>query len=297
MSKLIRFWILVACSLPLVSATGARAADPQRSMGGALCKDNPYNCADAINPLPRTDTVWLEDMTWMDARDAIASGKTTVIVPVGGLDPNGPWIAISKHNLIVRTLCESIARMLGNALCAPVVKFVPLGGIAPEYSDSPGAIYVSESTYEALLTDIVSDLKVHGFKSIVLIGDHGPDADGMQAVSDRLTKEWHGTPAIVHVPEFFKSWDAAVDVMYKQGLGKPGVTDGLHDDPTVSLIMMQSDVESVRWQERVKLGKTTIDGVSIADKQKDLAWGKELVDARTRFTVEAIRKRLAEAHH
>jgi len=30
----------------------------------------------------------------------------------------------------VRTLCESIARMLGNALCAPVVKFVPLGELS-----------------------------------------------------------------------------------------------------------------------------------------------------------------------
>ena len=292
-------WIKISAvtALWLSFIAGVRADDPHRSLGGALCKDSPYNCADAANPLPLPNTVWLEEMTWMDARDAIASGKTTVIVPVGGLDPNGPWIAISKHNLIVGALCESIARMLGNALCAPVVKFVPLGGIAPEYSDAPGALYVSEPTYEALLTDIASDLKVHGFKSIVLIGDHGPDAEGMQAVADRLTKEWHGIPVIVHVPEFFKSWDGVVDIMYKKGLGKPGVTDGLHDDPTVTLIMMQSDIESVRWAERVKLGKATIDGVSIADKQKALAWGKELVDYRTRFTVEAIRKRLGSGGH
>ena len=119
--------------------------------------------------------------------------------------------------------------------------FVPLGGIATEYSDSPGAIYVSESTYEALLTEIATDLKIHGFKSIVMIGDHSPDAEGMQAVADRLTAQWHGKPAIVHVPEFFKSWDGVVDILYKKGLGKAGVTDGLHDDPTVTMIMMQSD--------------------------------------------------------
>ncbi len=297
MESWIKNSILAAWCLSLIAAAPARAGDPERSLGGALCKDSPYNCARAANPLPRPDTVWMEDMTWMDVRDAIGAGKTTAIVPVGGLDPNGPWIAISKHNLIVNTLCESIARMLGNALCAPVVKFVPLGGIATEYSDSPGAIYVSESTFEALLADIVSDLKVHGFKSIVLIGDHSPDAEGMQAVATRFTAEWHGTPAVVHIPEFFKSWDGVVEILYKKGLGKAGVTDGLHDDPTVTLIMMQSDPESVHWKERVKLGKATIDGVSIADRQKDLAWGKELVDYRTRFTVDAIRKALADASH
>jgi creatinine amidohydrolase len=297
MATWIKHPVLASCCLLFVAAGAVRADDSQRSLGGALCKDSPYNCADAANPLPRPDTVWMEDMTWMDVRDAIASGKTTAIVPVGGLDPNGPWIAISKHNLIVSTLCDSIARSLGNALCAPVVKFVPLGGIATEYSDSPGAIYVSESTYEAELADIVSDLKVHGFKSIVLIGDHSPDAEGMKAVADRFTAEWHGAPAVVHIPEFFKSWDGAVEILYKKGLGKPGVTDGLHDDPTVSLLMMLSDPESVRWKERVRLGKATIDGVSIADQKKSLALGKELADYRTRFTVDAIRKALGPAGH
>jgi hypothetical protein len=36
-----------------------------------------------------------------------------------------------------------------------------------------------------------------------------------------------------------------------------------------------------------------IDGVSIADKNKDIAWGRELVEYRTRYTVEGIRKALA----
>jgi creatinine amidohydrolase/Fe(II)-dependent formamide hydrolase-like protein len=235
----------------------------------------------------------MEDMTWLDVRDAIAAGKTTALIPAGGLDANGPWIAISKHDLIVTTLCESIARALGNALCAPVIKYVPLGGVAPEFSDAPGALYVSEATYEAMLADIVADLKVHGFKSIVMFGDHGPDADGMKAVADKFTAQWHGAPAVVHIPEFYKSWDGTVEILYKKGLGKPGVTDGLHDDPTVTSIMMLSDPESVRWKERVKLGKAVIDGVSIADQNKDIAWGRELVEYRTRYTVEGIRKALA----
>src|SRR5688572_24569337 len=44
---------------------GGRQAGPP-SMGGGQCSANPLNCPDAPNPLPKADTVWLEEMTWMD---------------------------------------------------------------------------------------------------------------------------------------------------------------------------------------------------------------------------------------
>ena len=53
------------------SAQGDTQMDP-RSMGGGDCAQNPLNCRDTPNPLPPTDTVWLEQMTWMDVRDALA---------------------------------------------------------------------------------------------------------------------------------------------------------------------------------------------------------------------------------
>jgi hypothetical protein len=35
-------------------------------------------------PIPAHDTVLMEDMTWMEIRDAMRSGKNTVIVATGG---------------------------------------------------------------------------------------------------------------------------------------------------------------------------------------------------------------------
>ena len=52
--------------------------------------------------LPRPDSVYLEDLTWMEVRDAIARGKTTVIVPTGGTEQNGPHMALGKHNFLVQ---------------------------------------------------------------------------------------------------------------------------------------------------------------------------------------------------
>ena len=71
-------------------ATSAKAQVTQaasaRDMGGGRCANNPYNCADAVNPVPTPNTVWMEEMTWMDVRDALKAGKTTAIIATGTAD-------------------------------------------------------------------------------------------------------------------------------------------------------------------------------------------------------------------
>ena len=60
------------------------------------------------------------------------------------------------------------------------------------------------------------------------------------------------------------------------GVTKPDMKgDNLHDDPGITMNMMVTDPESVRWEGRVKAGKATINGVSIADKAKAAGDRKE----------------------
>src|SRR5437879_5905437 len=93
---------------------------------------------DPVNPDPNSartieavDSVFIEELTWMEIRDAMKTGKTTVIIPTGGVEQNGPYLVTGKHNYILRATTEAIARKLGNALVAPIVPFVPEGDIEP----------------------------------------------------------------------------------------------------------------------------------------------------------------------
>jgi hypothetical protein len=45
---------------------------------------------DAPRPIDAVDAVWIEEQTWIETRDAIRGGKTTVIVGSGGDEQNGP---------------------------------------------------------------------------------------------------------------------------------------------------------------------------------------------------------------
>jgi len=282
------------CLVLAFAANAQQAKDPSSS-GGGRCQKSIYNCLDTPNPLPQVDTVWLEEMTWMDVRDALAAGKKTMIIPTGGVEPNGPWVALGKHDYVLRATCDAIARKLGNALCAPIIAFVAEGDLESKsgHMDSVGTISLREETYEALITDVARSMKAHGFEHIILISDNGGlNQAGMKTVAQQLNTQW-GAPIVHDIPEYYRSWEGADAILLKKGLTKAGVRDGIHDDPSVTLLMMLTDPRNVRWQERVKIGKATIDGVSLVDKKKALEWGRELLDYRASVTVAAINQAVA----
>ena len=250
-------------------------------------------------PIDAVDTVWIEEMTWLEVRDAMKAGKTTVIVATGGVEQNGPYLATGKHNYVNRATCEAIARKLGNALCAPNVPFVPEGDIEPKSGHMiyPGTISLSESTFQALLTDIASSLKAHGFEHIILIGDSGGNQSGMKTVAANLTSRWGtGSKTTIHfIPEYYQypeayKWAAA-------NLGWKEVPEGHHDDPTISTIMMTVDPNAVRIKQRIAKKKASINGIPLAPVEQAVAWGKKLVDYRAQVTVDAIKKALANPTH
>ena len=299
-ASIITFLLLIAAAplamqQPPAQGRGQRPPADPRSAGGGNCASNPFNCVDTPNPLTPPDTVWMEDMTWMDVRDAMKAGKRTVIISTGGIEPNGPWLALGKHNYVLRANCDAIARKLGNALCAPIIPLVPEGSIEPKSSHmiTVGTISMREETFQAMLTDVVHSFKVHGFQNIILIGDSGGNQAGMKAVAEKLNAQWSGSPVVAHIPEYYDY--ASVGKFLDQiGVTKEGQAgDNLHDDPGITMNMFITDPQTVRWDARVKAGKATINGVSIADKAKTLETAKKIVDMRATNTVAAIKKAIA----
>jgi creatinine amidohydrolase/Fe(II)-dependent formamide hydrolase-like protein len=231
----------------------------------------------------------------MDVRDAMKAGKTTVIVPTGGIEPNGPWLALGKHNYVMTVNCDAIARKLGNALCAPIVKHVPEGTIEPPDGSmiTVGTISMRRETFEAILTDTAHSLKVHGFENIIFVGDSGGNQSGQKAVAERLNAKWNGHPVVAHIPEYYDNASVAKFLVSIGVTTEDQKSDNLHDEPFYTFNMLIADVESVRWSQRVKHGMATIDGVSIADKEKSLDIARKVVGFRADTAVAAIKRAIA----
>ena len=151
------------------------------------------------------DTVFLEELTWPELRALVQAGKTTIILPSGGTEQNGPHMALGKHNVRVRALSERIARELGNAVVGPVNAYVPEGGLGPPtgHMRFPGTITVPDDVFRRVLESAARSVRLHGFRDVVFLGDHGSTQAGERAVAARLNREWAATPARAHAVEAY----------------------------------------------------------------------------------------------
>ena len=156
------------------------------------------------------DTVLLEELTWTELRELIGSKTTTIIVPVGGIEQSGPHMTLGKHNLRVKVLSEKIARALGHTLVAPVIAYVPEGRLSPAtgHMRFPGTVTVPDETFQKVLEYAARSFRLHGFRNIVLLGDHGGTQADQKAVAGRLNREWAAAPARVHaIEDYYRAAD------------------------------------------------------------------------------------------
>ncbi|MFT8711704.1 creatininase family protein [Komagataeibacter rhaeticus] len=195
------------------------------------------------------DTVDFAALTWTEIRDALRGGETSIIIPVGGTEQSGPYIAVGKHDVRAMILARRIARQAGHALVAPVIAYVPEGGTSPRTSHMrfPGTISVTPATFRALLADAAESFRVQGFSRVVLIGDHGGYQKDLRAVADLLNRRWRGLGAhVLYIPAYYD----VVPGAYATWLRNHGhaAEVGMHADLSDTSLMLALDPALVRAQ-------------------------------------------------
>lgn len=247
----------------------------------------------ALTPTARAAvpaSVFIEDLTWTELRDLIAAGKTTVIIPIGGTEQNGPHMAIGKHNVRVKLLAGKIAAELGNALVAPVIAYVPEGPVDKPtgHMRFPGTITVPESAFATTLEYAARSFSLHGFRDIVFLGDHGSYQNDEAAVAQRLDREWAATPVRVHaILEYYQASEHGFAALL-ESKGYPASEVGTHAGLADTSLMMALDPNLVR-ADRLKPGEGDNGDPSRASAEL----GKLGVDLIVAKAVEAIRQAVA----
>lgn len=255
--------------------------------------------ADAASSAATGAPLYLEAMTSPEVRDAVKAGTTTIIIPIGGTEQNGPHMTLGKHNVRVHALAGRIAAELKNTLVAPVLAYVPEGSISPPaaHMKFAGTISISDDTFRALLDSAARSFAQHGFTDIIFIGDHGSYQSQLAAVADGLNKRWAGSAPRAH---FIRDYYRTSVAPYTQILRAKGLTDaqiGLHAGSADTALMLAVDPDQVRSHRindaaEAKHGGPA-NGVSGDPRAATAALGQLGVDAMVSASVSEIRKALA----
>lgn len=236
--------------------------------------------------------VYLEELTSVELHAAIALGNTTVLVPIGGTEQNGPHMALGKHNLRVKLLAGEIAQRLGNAIVAPVVAYVPEGAIFPPVAHMrfSGTISISDATFESLLESTARSFKQHGFRDVVFLGDHGGYQKSEVRAADTINKEWasDGRCRALALTAYYEASQAP----YIQALRGKGFTDaeiGTHAGLADTSLMLALDKSLVRMDLLAQGAKATpADGVYGDPRKSSAELGQIGVRKIVEQSVQAI---------
>lgn len=242
--------------------------------------------------------VQVEEFTWTELRDAVKSGTTTVIIPIGGTEQSGAHMALGKHNVRVKVLAERIARALGHTVVAPVVAYVPEGRITPptQHMRYTGTVSIPDDAFKAIIDGAARSFKQHGFTDVVLIGDHGGYQSLLADVASRLNRDWTSSTARAH---FIGAYYEAAQAPYNQALRDHGLTDaqiGLHAGVADTSLMLATDASLVRF-DQMKVDRDAAAekalGVSGDPRRASAALGQLGVELIVSRTSAAIRQAIA----
>ncbi|UMM63951.1 hypothetical protein DM15PD_09310 [Aristophania vespae] len=232
--------------------------------------------------------------SWTEITQALKEGSTTVIVPIGGTEQSGPYIAVDKHNRRVHYLAGEIARNLGGTFVAPVIAYVPEGSTNPRQSHMrfAGTLSIPPHVFAGLLEGIAESLKVQGFKAIVLLGDHGGYQKQLAQIAQSLNRKWQKEGAQARLL-YVKNYYDVIPHSYAQLLAKKGLKPflGQHADLSDTSLTLAVDPSLVRLKALKQAPKPGIaDGVYGGDPRPASAeigrWGIEM---QLNEAVKAIR--------
>ena len=249
------------------------------------------------------ERVEFEKMTWIEVKAALAAGKNTVLIYTGGVEERGPQNVNGGHNLMAHATVESIARQLGNAIYLPVLPYSP-NNADPMF---PGTVGLTDELLRALLTRLAEQSIVNGFKTIVLLGDHGGGQPEVYASVARELDEQYASQG-VHVYYCDRVYRTNAD--FDRYLAEHGFPSSLHGGvpDTSEMLFLDRDHSWVRRSElQQAVGSPVIEGRAaigpdgpkngiIGDARRSTAvLGRRLFQMKVDAAVRQIREFQAEA--
>ena len=184
------------------------------------------------------DNVLMEEMAWPAIKQAMEAGKDTAIVVAGAIEQHGPHLPTGTDTIIGYALAEAVARNLGNALVAPVIR----PALSFHHIGFPGTLTLGMTTFVKMLEEFCLSLKAHGFKNLVLFTSHGGNTDALKAFTPDIAQKLAPGTRLLFVHTVRKNLQAIQQQL--AGKGIPPAKDGVHSgfSETSIMLMLRPDL-------------------------------------------------------
>ncbi len=129
---------------------------------------------------PATKKYLLANMSSPQVADYLKKDQR-IILPIGSTEQHGPDAITGIDHITATGIAYAVSELSG-ILCAPPLNY----GMAMHHLGFPGTMAIRPTTYINLICDLISSLKRHGFKKLIVINGHGGNKGPFQnALAER----------------------------------------------------------------------------------------------------------------
>lgn len=210
--------------------------------------------------------VWLEDLTWPEAKQRF-DADAVVVVPIGAASKaHGAHLPLKTDALTARALGQKLVDRLP-VVAAPVVGF----GYYPAFTSFAGSQHLTVDTFKALMREIIASLTVHGVRRIALINT----GVSTEKPLDEIAAE---TGALV----------LHMRLMGQTAEGLIEHKEGGHADERETSVMLALDPRSVRMTELKPAADFKVSAATGDPSRASAFKGERLLAARIDDMVQAL---------
>ena len=240
----------------------------------------------------QTRSVYIEDLTWFEIRDAMAAGKTGAIIYAGGTEQNGPHMALVKHNLIAHHVAGQIAERLGTALVYPVMPFSPAGDATEKtgHMRFPGTVTLSSEVFLGVMRQVAQSALAAGFKQVYLMGDHGGGQAELRLAAEGLDTDARRKGARVYYVDMATQSGQQMNAYMAERKIAPGGHAGVAE--TAQVVALDTDGRYIRRDRFAAsaAGPEPANGMMANVSPATAEVGKVFLEYKVASAVEQIRR-------
>jgi len=108
--------------------------------------------------------VWLEELTWPEAKQRF-DADAVVVIPIGAASKaHGAHLPLKTDALTARALAQKLIERLP-VVAAPVVGF----GYYPAFTGFAGSQHLTAETFKAVMRELIGSFTAHGVRRIALV--------------------------------------------------------------------------------------------------------------------------------
>ena len=179
-------------------------------------------------------------MTWPEIRRHLDAGRDTIVAAFGATEQHGPHLPLATDTLLGDQIAARVADQL-DALVAPTIPI----GCSSHHQAFAGTLSLTDSTFSAIVGDLVESFARSGFHRAILLPSHGGNFAPLAAAVAVLPRY----PGL-HV-------DALSDLSVLASLPVHGEREedisvgegGLHGGEWETSLLLASDPDSVRMSQ------------------------------------------------